>query len=141
MRIIIPIQIIELEENNYHIHITSVFYDSKIGNWIIDTGASKTVFDKNKADYYNSSDETEELHSAIVGEKPLETSLAFLKPLEFGKLRIENMNVALLDLEHINELYSKTTNVEVCGLLGGDFLVKYRAVIDYKKSTLTLKGV
>jgi len=141
MRITIPIQIIELEENNYHIHITSVFYDGKIGNWIIDTGASKTVFDKNKADYYNNSDETEELHSAGVGEKPLETSLAFLKPLEIGKLKIENMKVALLDLERINELYSKTTNIEICGLLGGDFLVKYKAVIDYRKSTLVLKGV
>ena len=46
MRIKIPINIIELEPDNFHIMISSVFTDGNSVNWIIDTGASKTVFNK-----------------------------------------------------------------------------------------------
>lgn len=142
MQIKIPIQIIELEADNYHIIITCTFFDGKTGNWVIDTGASKTVFDKNLVEYYSVSEgESDEIHSAGIGEKPMDVTLAKLESIGFGKLKSEKLKVALLDLSHINELYSKVTNVKISGLLGSDFLMKYRAVIDYRKKLLILKKV
>lgn len=142
MRIKIPIQIIELELDNYHLIISSDFSDGTKGNWVIDTGASKTVFDKTLVENYSVlKDESDEIHSAGIGEKPLETSLAELNTLHIGKLKIEEMKVALLDLSHINELYSKATNLKICGLIGGDFLMEFKAIIDYRKRILVLKGV
>ena len=55
-----------------------------------------------------------------------------------GRLKVENLKVALIDLSHINQLYYKATNLEICGLIGGDFLLKHKAVIDYKKKVLQL---
>ncbi len=140
MKIKIPIQIIELEPDNYHIIISGTFIDERTENWVIDTGASKTVFDKNLDKYYSVLEgESDEIHTAVIGEQPQEILLAILKPLQMGRLNIENLKVALLDFSHINNLYSNTTDLKICGLIGGDFLMKYRAVIDYKKQVLILK--
>lgn len=139
MKIKIPLQIIELEEENFHLIITTTFSDGTNGNWVIDTGASKTVFDKTLLGKYTIlKDEPDEVHTIGIGESSLETSMAFLNTVEFGKFKIEDMKVALLDLSHINELYSKVGNLKICGLIGGDVLMKYRAMIDYKKRLLVL---
>jgi hypothetical protein len=139
MKIKIPLQIVELEDDNFHLVVQSVFDDKTTGFWVVDTGASKTVFDKNLDEQYViSEEETDQLHTAGIGEKPIETTLALLKPFSLGKLNLENLKVALLDLTHINKLYSKATSLQICGLLGGDFLMKHKAVVDYKKKVLVL---
>ena len=138
MKIVIPIQIIELEETNVHAVISSEFEDGSSGKWLIDTGASKTVFDKNKIQYFNNINEEEEILSAGISELPLKISLAILKPIHFGKLKIEDLKVALLDMNHINKLYLKSVNFEIFGFLGGDFLMKYKAEISYRKKLLIL---
>jgi len=43
MRYKISLQIIELEDQNYHLVTSSVFPDKTTGYWIVDTGASKTA--------------------------------------------------------------------------------------------------
>lgn len=140
MRYKIPIEIIELESDNYHLILTGVFADGVKGNWVIDTGASKTVFDKNLVELIESiEDETEDLHAANMSEEPLTTSLAYLKPFSLGKLKVPQRKVALLDMNHINDLYSKVTELKVCGLLGSDFLLENKAVIDYKRKVLKLE--
>lgn len=139
MKIKIPLQIVELEDENYHLVIQSVFDDKSTGFWVVDTGASKTVFDKRmKNMYVLEEDSSEQLHTAGIGEKPIETTVAVMKPFLFGKLKVENQKVALLDLTHINKLYSKATSLQICGLLGGDFLMKHQAVVDYRKKVLVL---
>ncbi len=139
MKIKIPLNIIELENDNFHPVVSGVFTDGTEVNWIIDTGASKTVFDKSLLKHYTIlDDDTEEVHSAGIGEKPLETTAGRLNPFYFGKLKVEMEKVALLNLSHINDLYAKATQLKICGLIGGDFLVKHKAVIDYKRKIITL---
>jgi hypothetical protein len=139
MQIEIPIKLIELEANNYHVLIHAEFEFGKSGFWVIDTGASKSVFDKDLVELFDVREhETEEIHSAGISEQPLQTSLAVLNPFSFGKLRVKNFKVALLDLSHINKLYEKNTTRKICGLLGSDFLVLHKAIIDYKKLRMLL---
>lgn len=140
MGIKLPIEIIELESSNYHVLVSATMADGTTDNWVIDTGASKSVFDKNLAEFIAATEDgSEELHAANMSEEPLKTSLGILKPLFFGKLKVENMKVALLDMNQINELYQKATDIKICGLLGSDFLLKYNAIIDYKRRMLKLK--
>jgi len=136
MKIKIPIQIVELEEGNFHLIATGKSPDGATGSWAVDTGASKTVFDKNLEKYYLQDDDSEEIHSAGIGEKPLVTKIATLPFFSLGKFKVKNMKVALIDLSHINELYHRATSIEICGLIGGDFLMKHKAVIDYKRRYL-----
>lgn len=139
MRIKIPLQIIELEEQNFHISIPCRFNDGTAGTWIIDTGASKSVFDKSNNNFYSEAGKEEEIHSAGISDQPLKSSIAVLKPFQFGHFKVGEMKVALLDLSHINDLYKKAGNIEICGLIGSDFLLRYNAVIDYRKKLLILK--
>lgn len=136
----IPIEIIELEHDNYHLLVSSHFPDGSEGNWVIDTGASKSVFDQNLRQHYKELDGlTEELHSAGFNDEPIKSTLGILGSFSFGKFRIDKMKVAVMDLSHINTLYSKYSGAKICGLLGSDFLMKHKAVIDYKRKRLVLR--
>ena len=50
----------------------------------------------------------------------------------------DDLDVALIDLSHINDLYHHAAARTICGLIGSDLLVKYKAVIDYSRLKLTL---
>lgn len=140
MKIKIPLQLIELEDDNFHLVVESVLPDKTTGYWIVDTGASKTVFDKNLSENFREVETApEEIHTAGIGEKPLESSVGSLNPFTLGKLKVGQLRVALLDLSHLNNYYSKVTSLKICGLLGSDFLFWRHALIDFKKKQLILK--
>lgn len=133
----LPIQFIELEGQNIHPIISSEI-NGMNANWIIDTGASKTVFDINrKIDYYLLQ-EKDEFHSIEATENPINVKLAELKPVLFGTSEILKLKVALIDLSHINVIYKKAGAPKICGLIGSDFLLRHNAVIDYKRAILSL---
>jgi len=134
----IPIKIIELEKDNFHILIEGEFQDSTSLSWIIDTGASKSVMDVNQKAYYEilDSDNEDDYHSAGINQGLMETSVGKLFYLKFGKLEIFNQKVALIDLDHVNEIYGKFTSCRIAGLLGGDILMEYKCRIDYGSKTI-----
>jgi len=110
-KIILPIEIIELESGNYHPVVQSVFSDGSVGNWVVDTGASRTVFDLKKERYYlllNDGSEKDTLLAGI-GIGSLETKTGEIKSISFGQLKVQNLKVALLDLSYINKLYDQYT--------------------------------
>jgi hypothetical protein len=142
MKYIIPIHLVELEVENYHITVLSVFKNGTEGLWIIDTGASKTVFNQSLTELYEpvEMNENTQIQSAGIGVGHLETSLGKLMPLTLGTFSVETLPVALIDLSHINKLYFHATQKEICGLIGSDFLLERKAVIDYEKLELVLEG-
>jgi len=58
-----------------------------------------------------------------------------------GRFHIPEMEIAVLDLSAINTAYQQLEIAPVLGVLGGDVLVEFRAVIDYEKCKLVLKNV
>ena len=134
----LKLQILELEKDNFHIMLKGKFQDGEVCNWIVDTGASKSVLDKNLVDYYNEieAENENEFQSAGINEGMVETLVGEAFPFWFGSLQIEKMKVALIDLSHVNDIYSKYTDLKIAGLLGGDILKKYNAVIDYRRSKI-----
>lgn len=134
----IPLQIVELEKDNFHILIEGQFTDKKKTNWIIDTGASKTVLDINLKPYYEitESDNIEDYQSAGINQGMMETSVGKLHSVRFASLEIRKIKVALIDLDHVNDIYSKYTSTRIAGLIGGDILMQYKCVIDYTKKVI-----
>jgi len=134
----IPLQIIELEKDNYHILIEGEFQDKTPSYWIIDTGASKSVLDVNQNPYYEilDSDNEFDFQSAGINQGIMETSVGKMFFLKLGKLKITNQKVALIDLAHVNEIYEKYSSFRISGLLGGDILMQYKCSIDYNKRTI-----
>ena len=134
----IPLQIIELERDNYQLLVEGFFEDDTSACWIIDTGASKTVLDVNLMSYYEpmESDDMDDYQSAGINQGMLETSIGQLIYLRFNDLVISRQKVALIDLNHVNNIYEKYTSFRIAGLLGGDILMYYKCVIDYHRKVI-----
>lgn len=134
----IPLILVELEHENYHILIEGYFQDKSPTYWIIDSGASKSVLDISLKDFYEiiDSDNEDDYQSAGINQGMLETSVGKMAYLRFGKLEITNRKMALIDLAHVNEIYSKYTSYRISGLLGGDILMHYGCTIDYKQKII-----
>ena len=138
MEIKSPIEIVELEDNSFHI-IVSLQIGSIEGDFIIDTGASVTVIDKLTPFSYEPLDDVSEINSGGVCGEINEVQLVNITALQIDNHTIENIHAAVIDLQYVNSLYDKHLQRRVAGLLGSDFLVRHEAVIDYGNKELTLK--
>jgi len=139
MLIDIPIELIELEDSSYHLMIQAVFNSNISGNLIIDTGASKTVFDFGFVhSFINDLEAIEDQHSSGINAMITEAHTGVIPVLSIQKLVLENYPCILLDLSHINQLYQQYSDKHIAGLIGSDFLVAHEAVIDYSQKKLTL---
>lgn len=140
MNHVVSLRLIELEENNYHLVLASQFPGGREYTWVIDTGASRSVFDLTLTECYTSLPEGEEMNvqSAGIGAPALEASLGILSPFSAGPLTFPPMKIALLDLTHINDLYFHAVGEKICGLIGSDFLMEHRAIIDFGKLEMVL---
>jgi len=90
MKITVPLQIIELEDDNYHLVVSSVLPDGNEGFWVVDTGASKTVFDKTLSEYFSIDNPRNTSQLTTRAQKkctPLELAKIQLKPKQAGSNR------------------------------------------------------
>jgi predicted aspartyl protease len=141
-KISVPIQIIDLHEDGFH-PLLNIKVFGKRFKVVLDTGASKTAFDKAMlleafADaVLNISDRL----STGLGTTTMESSTAIISDLHIGQLLIDEFEVAVLDLSTINHAYRQLGHPEVLGVIGGDLLMKYKAIIDYGKGKMYLKSL
>ncbi len=137
---IIPIDILLIEDDGSHLLIKSRI-NGKNARLLIDTGASRSVFDEERIRQFVN-DKSFIQHDKLstgLGTNSMQTSSVILKSLKLGDLLIENFDAVLLDLKHVNGTYGTLGHSAIDGVLGNDILVKYSAIINYKKLTLTLK--
>lgn len=140
MTINIPLETIDLQGDGYHLLVTVKIY-KKNYKVVLDTGASKTVFDHDlllEADKRITAQSTNRL-SAGLGTLNMESYTAALPEFKIGRLKLPNFEVALLDLSNINQAYAQLNHPQVLGVLGGDILMQYAAIVDYGKQRLKLQ--
>ncbi|HNW50055.1 MAG TPA: retropepsin-like aspartic protease [Prolixibacteraceae bacterium] len=136
-KIEIPLRLVELENENYHIMVETHFADGFRGMWIVDTGASRTVLDSNLESYFIPVETPlTEMESMGIGSEKLDTKSGVIETIYFDGNCMKNLHIALIDLSAINQLYQKFTQETITGLIGSDFLVHHEAVIDFKKMVM-----
>lgn len=120
-----------------HIHI-KIFLNNKVARFVVDTGASQTVIDKNRAEHFIPGGIHRKLDAltAGIGTNTLESQAVIIKNIRIGELKIKNYELILLDLQHVNESYKTMGFKEIDGIFGSELLDKYSAVIDFKKAQL-----
>lgn len=135
----IDLKLIRIDKNGCHLSLSGKINGRK-ANLIIDTGASQTVFDKNRIGLFLGHEEFEKVHSLSsgLGTSSMESHLVKVPGLMIGDLEIKNEKMVLLDLSHVNQSYEMMNKKPIDGVIGGDILKKYRAVIDYPRKKLTL---
>jgi predicted aspartyl protease len=138
-KITIPITILPIDNDGYHLMAT-ITINRKKARVIIDTGASRTVFDKTLIRNF-----VKTRHKKIVdklstglGTNSMESHHVEISSLGIGDIKIHKYATILLDLSHVNNSYAQLGLGPVEGVLGSDILYRYKAKIDYAKSELVL---
>ncbi len=134
---IIPLQIIDLEEDGFH-PLIAISLFGKPFTLVLDTGASKTAFDQTMIQAEGQRLTLSDRLSTGLGTNTMTSSTARIHDMHIGNLLIEEFEVAVLDLSAINIAYALLGHPEVLGVLGGDVLMKYKSVINYGRKTLVL---
>ena len=139
MTITVPLQIIDLNQDGFHPLLTIKVFGKKF-TVVLDTGASKTAFDKTLLQQANGSALITEssILSTGLGTNSMASFTANIPDMRIGRLKIPEFEVAVLDLSTINFAYAQMGHPQVLGVIGGDILMRYNAVINYGKRTLRL---
>jgi len=136
---ILPFELLFIEDAGYHL-LLKVKVNGKKASLLIDTGASKTVFDKEKVQRFVKDSNLTMLGklSTGLGTAKMETHSVVMKKIQLGKLTLTEFESIVIDLSHVNQTYLRLDLPEIDGVLGSDLMLKYNAVIDYKKRKLSL---
>lgn len=135
----VPLEITCIKEDGYHIFI-NICVDGQKVRMLLDTGASRTVFDSTSIKNIHADIELEENEDKAtgLGSDTVENFIAIIGSLSLGELEINDFQVGVLDLQHVNTSYERIDLLPIAGVLGSDLLVKYQAIIDLKEKVLKL---
>ena len=135
----IPLELVNLQGDGFHLLVEVVVYGQKF-NAVLDTGASKSAFDKELIE--SLSDDLirhiPDQHAVGLGTTTMERYIAVFPALTIGEIVIENYEAPVFDLSSIKYAYAQLDLPPVIGVIGGDILMDYKALIDYDTLTLTL---
>lgn len=139
---IIPLELLSLQGDGHHMLIEVEILD-KTFKMVLDTGASKTVLDSQTLIDAGIAEDNF-LHTDILstglGTNEMKSYMFHLETFKIGSWSCKKMDVAILDLSSINFAYTQMNYEPVVGVLGGDILLRYGAIINYKKKTLQLNS-
>jgi hypothetical protein len=135
----IPIQLLDIEGEGFHIMVKGTIH-GKEASFLIDTGASRSVFDPKTISSFieNIEFEKKEGMTAGVGSSDLESATFRIDVFSLGGMEIFDYESVALDLENIHEMYGKLRLPHIDGILGGDLLKRHKAVINYRNKKLRL---
>ena len=136
----IPLRVINLQGDGYHLALDASINNQKV-LLILDTGASRTVFDINRMTKYfeNPEYELNEQKSTGLGTNTMESQIFKMDSFCLGEMELQNYDAVAIDMTHINQTYELLEMAQIDGVLGGDILMDFKAKIDYKSMVLSLR--
>ena len=134
-----PIQLLDIEGEGFHIMVKGMIH-GKEANFLIDTGASRSVFDPKTISSFidDLTFEKKEGITAGVGGSDLESSTFRIDVFSIGDMEIRDYEGVALDLDNVHELYGKLGLPHIDGILGGDLLKRQKAMVNYKSKKVRL---
>ncbi|GGG92089.1 hypothetical protein GCM10007415_28520 [Parapedobacter pyrenivorans] len=137
----VPLTLLNLQDDGFHLLLEVIVFDKPF-KAVLDTGASKTVFDKATVETHlheNMILQHTDMVSTGLGTTSMQSFILNVPDLQIGDLHLKNHEVAVLDLSTINYAYEQLDIEPVIGVIGGDILMRFGGIIDYKKLALTLR--
>ncbi len=137
MKIKVPLNIVFIEDEGFHPHI-DVKINSLPAVMLVDTGASKTVFNSHSMGNYIVDIKTS-VHDKLttgLGTNSMISLKAIVSKITIGEIEILNYDAVLIDLTHVNNSYMQLGLPQIIGVLGSDLLMKYKSVVDFNKKEL-----
>lgn len=136
---IIPLHLLHLDDDGTHLLVDAKINGTKI-SLLIDTGASKTVFDRKRMKMHANKKRFEKNDGMSVGlgTSRMKSHFVTIEKFSIGECVLENFRTVLLDLSIVNKSYSMLGLAPIDGVLGGDIFRNHKAEINYRKKQLIL---
>ena len=134
----VSLDLVCLEDNSYHI-LCKVGFGTQEGLMIVDTGASISVVDAGFAKEMSVELVKSQLQSRTINGSIEDISVIKHHDVRVGGINVGRMKFATLDLSAVNEMYEKQVSLRVIGLIGSDFLQRYKAILDYGQQKMIFK--
>ena len=109
------------------------------GNFIIDSGASNSCVDTNLTSKFKLKSSLSQDNASSATNTISKMYISKNNRLQIEELLYEDFNVFLFDMSHINKTFINHEIEEIDGIIGGDILKKFKAIIDYDKKNICLK--
>tara|TARA_A100001015_G_scaffold176424_1_gene196149 strand:- start:242 stop:655 length:414 start_codon:yes stop_codon:yes gene_type:complete len=109
------------------------------GNFIIDSGASNSCVDTNLTSKFKLKTSLSQENASSATNTISKTYISKNNRLQIEELLNEDFNIFLFDMSHINKTFINNAIDEIDGIIGGDILKKFKAIIDYDKKNICLK--
>ena len=139
MKTRIPLKIIKIDDSGYHLAAT-IILNGLPARVVIDTGASHSVFDKERIKKFLNEEKIKDVKklSSGLGTNTMKSQEARIYKMELGKIVLKNHKLVLLDLSHVIRSYESIGKKAIDGVIGSDILKRLNAVIDFSEKSLTI---
>ncbi len=135
--ITVPLILINLQDDGFHLLVEIVVFGEKLFA-VLDTGASRSVFDKGLMEKHIKELTLNEETQAATIFSTSTTLQGVIPKLKIGELTLKNYLTVGLDLQGVSDTYLQMGHPAVAAIIGGDILMEFNAKIDYKKKVLKL---
>lgn len=136
MRVItVPLQLINLQDDGFHLLVEIVVFGEKLFA-VLDTGASRSVFDKNLMEKHIKELTINDATQAATIFSTSTTLQGSIPKLKIGRLVLKNYQAVGLDLQGVSDTYLQLGHPPIAGIIGGDILAEFNAKIDYRKKVM-----
>ncbi len=136
---VIPLNLIPINSDGFHLLMHASINGLK-ANVLIDTGASKTIMDLSRASKYFRNPDIRCVNKFFtgMGTGKIRTYVTRLSKLSLGGYELEKLDIILIDMKPINDSYAVYDLPRIDMVLGGDMLVRMKAVIDFPNRILRI---
>ena len=133
--ITVPLTLINLQDDGFHLLVEIVVFGETLFA-VLDTGASRSVFDKGLMEKHVSEISVSEETQAATIFSTSETLQGIIPKLKIGGLNLKNYQAVALDLQSVTDTYLTMGHPAIAAIIGGDILMEFKAKIDYQKLVL-----
>ena len=106
---------------------------------IVDTGASNSCINFFSSSKFNLDFKKSNSKASSATEEINEIFFSKNNRLEIDDFKKNDFEIILFDMSYINNSFREKEIEEVDGIIGGDILSEFDAIINYEKKLLTLK--
>jgi hypothetical protein len=132
----VKLDLTELSDGGIHLSL-KVEIDQMELRFVLDTGASHSVLDVEWARENLSEHEINLIDDPAQGiGSAVEVHRAIVSEMKIADLIIKDRMLAMINFDSINSVYKREGLGVVHGILGGDILHEFEAMIDYKKMSI-----
>lgn len=126
-----------MQRDDFGLNFVPVKVNGHSGVFLVDSGASHTVLDHRFAKRCIRKMVASDLRLAWLGAENTLAKEGVIDEIQIGNYRrVGPFKAHVLNLDAINEAPARKRTIRMDGIIGADFLITHRAMIDYRTNAL-----